>query len=183
MIILAGGRSSRLGKPKQLIVFRGASLVVHAVRTAIDSGASDVVVVLGAYAEQVKAVLVGLAVRVVENPSWEKGMSSSIKAGIDALPPKLGRAILMNADQPLLPPEHIRQLAGVEGDMAASSYDGVLGTPCLFGRSLFPALMALAGDSGAKALIRSANPVSISLNGEASLDIDTLDDLNALNEY
>lgn len=181
VIILAAGKSERLGQPKQLIPYGGKTLVEHAVSIALQSGGEPVVVVLGSYFDDVRRVLEPTPARLVFNDAWQTGMSSSIAAGIDAVPEPVGRAIIMLVDQPFITSGHLRALAVVEAEVVASSYDGVIGTPCLFGRSYFDQLRSLQGDRGARELIRSLEPVSVPL--PQSLDIDTVDDLKRLENY
>src|SRR4051812_45945036 len=104
VVVLAAGGSARLGRPKQLLPYLGQTLVEHAVRTAIASGAAQVVVVVGADAEAVRKTLSGLRLRIVENPEWQSGMASSIRCGISALDPGLSSAVIALADQPRITP-------------------------------------------------------------------------------
>ncbi len=178
MVLLAAGGSSRMGGSKQLLPYLGSTLVEHAARTALASGADEVVAVLGAEADEIAHRLGPLGVRLAINPGWESGMAGSIRCGIESLSPGAERAIIALADQPHVTPEHLRALASALDDsgktMAASSYAGVVGAPCAFCRSEFARLKALAGDEGARKLIR-ATPDAVAyveLEG-AGLDIDT----------
>ena len=85
VIILAAGGSSRMGSPKQLLSYRGQSLVRHAANAALESVADRVVVVIGGYADEVRNELEALPLSIVENRSWQTGMSSSIRAGLQEL--------------------------------------------------------------------------------------------------
>ncbi|MGB3640990.1 MAG: nucleotidyltransferase family protein, partial [Rivularia sp. (in: cyanobacteria)] len=105
LIILAAGKASRMGKPKQLLTYQGTSLISHAVKIGLNSICKPVLVVLGAYAEQIKPEINNLAIQIVENPEWETGMSSSIRVGITAIKesnPNLDAVIIALADQPLI---------------------------------------------------------------------------------
>jgi len=184
VVVLAAGASARLGRPKQLLPYLGRTLVEHAVRTALASGAAEVVVVVGAEAQEIRARLQGLRVRIVHNRDWAEGMGSSIRCGIAALGPSVSSVVIALADQPRITPDHLRSLAVrlSEGCLiAASSYDGVVGAPCAFARSEFPRLLALSGDVGARFLIRQAGDAlaTIAFDG-ANVDVDTPEDYQAL---
>lgn len=179
VVILAAGKSSRLGQPKQLLPYAGKTLIEHAVSVALESGADQVIVVLGAYAEEVARAIQHMRVQLVVNEGWNSGMGSSIGTGIGAVWETIDRAIVMLADQPLIGGNHLRLIASVDADIVASSYAETLGTPCLFERKHFDALNSLQGDRGARDLIRAMNPVSVPLGGE-SLDIDTPADVSRL---
>ncbi len=183
IVILAAGGSSRLGSPKQLLPYAGITLVRHAADTALQTG-SQVVVVVGSEADKVRESLIGLHVRIVENPDWKEGMSSSIRVGISSLQPDADSAVIALCDQPKIAAAHLQALASVVDQfqpIAASSYDGTLGAPCAFNRSVFPKLLALKGDSGARELIRNAETSVIAVPFEAgNLDIDTQADYDRL---
>jgi molybdenum cofactor cytidylyltransferase len=137
-----------------------------------------VIVVLGAHAEKVRLGLSDDA-ETVFNEQWESGMGSSIAAGFGALWKNLDGAIAMLVDQPLLTPEHLHNLSQGVTEIVASRYNGVDGVPCYFGRSVFPALMALEGNQGAKEIIRNSPHEAIEWDG-GSLDIDTAEDYERL---
>lgn len=175
VVVLAAGGSSRMGRAKQLLPYLGQTLVEHAARTALRSGASEVIVVVGAQADEVRALLRNLPVRIVTNRDWEQGMGGSIAAGVAALSENVEATIVALADQPRITPEHLRALGRrvLHGQpVVASEYDGVIGAPCAFGRSEFDALQALSGDEGARKLIRG-RPVETLVFAEANVDVDT----------
>lgn len=177
VVVLAAGGSARLGRPKQLLPYRGRTLVEHAVRTALASGAHEVVVVLGAETEAVREKLRELKVRFVHNREWAEGMGGSIRAGIASLSGEIDSVVVALADQPRITPDHLRALAEKVGNdefsIAASSYDGVLGAPCAFARSQFSRLLSLSGDAGARALIRGQSGVATIAFDGANVDVDT----------
>lgn len=184
VVVLAAGGSARLGRPKQLLPYLGRTLVEHAVRTALASGAAEVVVVVGAEAEEIRSRLQGLRVRIIQNRDWAEGMGSSIRCGIAALGPSVSSAVIALADQPRITPDHLRSLASrlsLGCTIVASSYDGVVGAPCAFASSEFPRLLALSGDVGARFLIRQAGDAlaTIAFDG-ANVDVDTPEDYQAL---
>ena len=164
-VVLAAGESSRLGRPKQLVEFRGRSLIRGAVEAAREAGCSPVVVVLGAKAETVRREIDPLEVRAVVNEGWREGMGGSVRAGITELVGGgngIEAAVLMVCDQPRLSAEVLRGLIeaylGREdrtATMAACAYAGTLGVPALFARGEFDRLLALQGDRGARDLLRA----------------------------
>jgi molybdenum cofactor cytidylyltransferase len=179
VIVLAAGGSSRLGSPKQLIIYRGSSLIEHAVAAALACGAIEVIVVLGAFAEEIRSEIKSTAVRLIRNYDWKTGMAGSIQTGVSALPKGIDAAILMTCDQPNITASHLRELGLSEAPIAASSYDGILGVPAAFSRAFFPTLMTLTGDAGAREIIREpgADVQTIAFEG-AKWDIDAPEDLN-----
>ena len=188
-IILAAGASRRLGEPKQLIVYRGETLLARAARLARESGAAPVVVVLGAHLQNIReAIDFNEAVPVV-NELWEQGISSSIHAGLEALDahaPGAPGVLLMSCDQPRLDAEHLRTLmetfaAQGASCIVASVYAGVQGVPAVFPRALFSRLRALQGDQGARSLMAQQLCPVITLPFEGGeVDIDVPADLTQL---
>ena len=188
LIILAAGAATRMGRPKQLLSYQGRSLILHAVEVALASLCQPIIVVLGAYVERIKPELMPKAVQVVENSQWQEGMSSSIRAGMSMLlktNSKLDAVIISLADQPLVSPQIFNQLIQsyqeTQKVIVASKYNETTGVPALFGNALFPELMQLEGDKGAKALIQKYIDTGlILLIPEAAIDIDTPDDYKQL---
>ena len=181
VIILAAGRSARLGSPKQLLSYRGKTLLQHTIDTALESQASPILVVLGSGKDAIKKELEQKQVFILENSSWESGMASSISCGItnlQELPPESKAAILMVCDQPFVDAKLLNNLITKHKDtrqsIVASSYANTLGTPALFHQSLFSELLVLEGESGAKSLIKkySLQTGFVSFD-QGSIDIDT----------
>ena len=189
-ILLAAGNSSRMGPagPKQLLPYQGQSLVRRAIDTACMSAVCPVLVVLGANAEQVRPTIDGLQVEIVENPRWETGMGSSLRAGLErllAVAPGAAAAIVMLCDQPLVTSEDIRGLIHAHAQtgkpLVASSYSGTLGVPALIGKSWFNRLMALPESSGAKALFLAGGDDVAHVDVPcAAIDIDRPEDYEKL---
>jgi molybdenum cofactor cytidylyltransferase len=188
-IVLAAGASSRLGQPKQLLMYRGESLLARAIRLANEAGASPVLPIVGAYGQLIlSAVKFGTSMPVL-NERWEQGISTSIHAGLDGLmktAPNSGGVLMMACDQPRLISDHLRVLLHrfalqSEPSIVASAYAEVLGIPAVFPRNVFARLYALRGDKGARALLVDPPcpliPVPFA-GGE--VDIDWPDDLSAL---
>jgi len=188
-IILAGGASRRLGQPKQLLQYRGETLLERAIHLANAAGAAPVLVVLGAHFEVISAALPFKEALPIHNDKWKQGLATSIHAGLRALdvcaPHALG-ALLMNCDQPRLTSEHLRALieaftAQAAAGIVASAYAGVRGVPAVFPRSVFPQLNALRGDKGARSLLAQPPCPLIALPFEGGeVDIDLPADLEQL---
>ncbi|HEY9659475.1 MAG TPA: nucleotidyltransferase family protein [Allocoleopsis sp.] len=183
-IILAAGASTRLGTPKQLLHYRGQSLLRHTAEVAIDSGCHPVVVVLGSQAERLEAEVEQLPVSVVKNNHWAKGMSSSIQTGLAVLQsiyPPVKAVVILLCDQPFVSATLVHQL--IEGyhrtgkPIVASEYADTVGVPALFSHVLFPVLMMLPADRGARYVIQNrAQAVARVPFSLGEIDIDTPDD-------
>lgn len=185
IIILAAGNSSRLGRPKQLLPYRGKTLLTHVVTESLAASLRPVVVVTGAYRAEVEGALRGWEVAVVYNPDWETGMGSGIVAGLGkalSVQPDLQGVIVAVCDQPhlsaglLLALMEQQVLSG--NGLIASGYAETSGTPVLFGRRHFEELGRLSGDAGAKQLLnRHPDDVATVPFPTGSIDIDTEEDL------
>lgn len=180
-IILAAGGSSRFGQAKQLLSFQGESLVRRAVRTAIDAGCACVTVVVGDARDRIETELRETAAVIVENPEWQRGLGTSIRCGLRWLlssHPELDAVVLLACDQPFVDASVITSLIAQRKNsgkpIVACSYANTLGVPALFDRGCFEPLLALADDSGAKALIESrpADVAQIEFE-KGAIDIDT----------
>ena len=176
-IVLAAGASARMGTPKQLLPFAGATLLGHAIATARAAGCQRIFVVLGANAEQIAATL-GRGELVVENAGWQEGIASSVRAGVAACSasPAAAAALILTCDQPLL--DDLAPLVSAFRKnpqlIAAAAYADTVGVPAIFPRTFFPALSMLTGDAGARAVLRS-RPESVQAVAlrDAAFDIDT----------
>jgi molybdenum cofactor cytidylyltransferase len=183
-VVLAAGGSTRMGRPKQLLPWRGRSLLRHAADVALAAGCSPVVVILGAAAERLRPDLAGTPVTVVENPEWELGPGTSVRAGLTAIGPA-DAVVFLACDQPRVDAEHIGRLIAAHQatsrPMAASGYGGTVGVPALFGRECFPALMDLPPAAGAKQLLtRHPELVAVAPFPAGECDIDTPADYQRL---
>jgi molybdenum cofactor cytidylyltransferase len=182
-IILAAGESSRFGQPKLLYAYRGVPLIRRAVAAAAEGGCRDVVVVLGADADTYAPLLAGSGADVLVNPVYKEGMSSSIRRGVEALPPECTAAVIMLADQPRIDGHIIRELLQTHATsgkrIIAARYGDVRGAPVLFDRALFLELLILEGDRGARAVMETyPNEVTeVVLPADAGLDVDRPEDL------
>jgi len=160
LLLLAAGASTRMGQPKQLLPYRGRTLLRHAAETAVASGCAPLVLVTGAVHEALVGEVADLPLRVVHNPAWQTGLASSIQAGLAAAADAQPTAyLIMLGDQPLITPELLRQLLAqqqqTKAPVVATAYGEVLGVPALFDRAMLPALHLLRGTQGANRLIAS----------------------------
>ena len=181
LILLAAGNSSRMGQAKQLLEFRGRTLLRHAVETALAAGCSPVIVVLGARADELTPSLADLPVEIAINDRWEQGMGTSIQTGLNALGERASGAILALADQPLVAAEFLAGLIQTHRELGkpivAARYSGTVGVPVYFARTAFGLLMALPPSQGCKGVILGhASDAFLVDCPEAAIDIDTPED-------
>ena len=188
IVILAAGTSSRLGSPKQLLEYNGKTLLQHAIDTALATGCPKVMVVLGARADMLKLKLANQPIEILENKNWQEGMTSSIRYALQNItiagfqPESI---IFMVCDQPYVTSSLLMSLVekSVETGLPiiASGYDDKAGTPALFHKSMFPQLMDLKGDKGARALL-AAQPEKVAIVPfpKGVTDIDTVADYELL---
>ncbi|MFE2039806.1 NTP transferase domain-containing protein [Streptomyces sp. NPDC059477] len=190
-LLLAAGGGRRLGgRPKALLRHRGRPLVEHAVRVLRTAGCDRVHVVLGARAAAVReqARLDGCV--LVDNPAWERGMGSSLRAGLASLDGTgAGAALVLLVDQPGIGPEAAGRVLGAytgTGSLVSAAYDGVRGHPVLFGSERWAGVAASAtGDRGARAYLQEhAGEITLVEVGDVAraYDIDTEADLGLLEE-
>lgn len=185
-MVLAAGSSSRLGRPKQMLDFGGAPLVSHVVRAAQAAGIPAPIVVTGAAAAEVGAVVTAIGATTAHNPRYAEGQSTSLATGIEAVPTGADAAIVLLGDQPGVDPGTIRALlyafAATRAAIVAPVYGGVMGNPVLFRSDLFPELLTMTGDEGARSLIRARKSEvhRVHVAGDSPPpDIDTEDDYRA----
>ncbi len=188
VIILAAGASTRLGRPKQLLPFNGKSLLEHAVDTANDSMAEPVIVVLGANADLLEKEIDEKKVHVAVNSEWKEGMASSVRCGINTLlqiAPMTDAAIIMVCDQPYVSSTLLDHLIAMQKNsgkpIVTSQYENAIGPPALFHKTIFPELLQLKGDAGARKIIEQRmNDVATVPFQQGNIDIDTEADYKAL---
>lgn len=183
LILLAAGASRRMGRPKQLLPVAGRPLLRLAAETALAAPVSPVVVVLGAHAAEITPCLDGLPVQIVVHARWERGMGSSLRAGLQALTagtPGLAAVIVALADQPDCPADHLARLIATQRTtgrtIVASASGGVLGPPALFTAQWFPRLLRLDGETGARRLLQEQRESVAIVPREAAADLDTPED-------
>lgn len=187
-LVLAAGQSRRMGAANKLLAdIKGKPMVRHAVETAIASQAGRVVVVTGHEAGAVRNALAGLDVSFADNPDFDRGLSSSLKAGLAAAGDADG-VLVMLGDMPLITAAQLNKLIAafdpVEGrGICVPTFDGARGNPVLWGQAYFAEMAAVTGDVGAKHLIgANAEAVAeVALDSDAALiDVDTPEALAAL---
>jgi molybdenum cofactor cytidylyltransferase len=187
-IVLAAGRSTRMGGPNKLLAeIDGKKLVRIVAEQALASKASEVIVVTGHQADLIEQALKGLKVKFARNPDFAGGLASSVKAGISAVPANADGALVCLGDMPLISARLIDQLietfAPDRGHLIALPVsDGRRGNPVLWSRRFFRELMTLDGDIGARHLIaKHAEAVAeVPVEGNSAfLDIDTPQALEA----
>jgi len=192
-VVLAAGGSSRLGRPKQLLPFRGRTLLRHAVEVAVEAARAPtagesvddpaIVVVLGADAERMRAELHGLPVEVAVNADWAGGLSSSVRAGLGAAG-DAGGVLFVAADQPFVTADLLRRVVAAfraGAPIVACAYAGTLGVPALFDRTLFGELASLEGDAGARRVIEGhRDVVRVVAFERGAADVDSPGDVDSL---
>jgi molybdenum cofactor cytidylyltransferase len=186
-IILAAGRSARLGRPKQLLPLAGRPLLAHTLAHAAASGLDEVILVLGHDAADIAGAVGDHGQRTIVNPDYAAGQSTSLRAGLAALGPKSDAVLVLLGDQPTVTPEVIDAILiayrANSTPIVAPLYGGQRGHPLLFDRSLFPELAQVSGDEGARSIVR-AHPnemLLVPISGlEAPQDVDTEADYQRL---
>jgi len=183
-LVLGAGASQRFGPPKQLAAYRGTTMLGWVVEQAQRAASLDeVVVVLGRAADEVREQVDFGAARVVENPVFGEGCSSSYRAGIGAINPDSAAIMIILGDRPEVTPEIINRLAGEwrerEVMIALCSYQGRKGHPMIFARSMFDQLIDLHGDKAAWKLV-DANAALVQ---EVRLDLPYPEDINTPEDF
>lgn len=186
--MLAAGASRRLGRPKQLVRHKGATLLERTVNAAVHGGADPVVVVLGAAADTIQPQLpiFPKSVRFVRHARWAKGMGTSIACGVEALvatDPTVRAVLILVCDQPRLNPAVLKRFLAEArvnpGKILLADHGAGRGPPVLFPRRYFGELLKLRGDTGARGIHRNHPEAvaTIPFPGGA-FDIDTPADLD-----
>jgi len=183
-LVLGAGASSRYGQPKQLLSFRGTTLLGWVVNQAERAkGLDEVIVVLGRAADEIRMKVAFGNAKVVENPVFGDGCASSYRVGIGALDPRSDAIMVLLGDQPGVDPETINRMADEwrkgGGQIAIASYQGRMGHPMLFARPLFDRLAGLRGDKAAWKLV-DANPDLVRL---IPFDLPYPEDINTLEDF
>lgn len=180
IILLAAGSSSRIGRPKQLLDFKGQTLIQRIVDAAVGTGAPLVVVVTGSVSKEVVENLEGRDVVFAFNSQWMDGMASGIVVGLEKVlfcSPNIENVILVVCDQPFVTSDFLSKLLFLKNKskktIVSSAYGNTVGTPVLFNRKHFSALLGLRGTEGAKKLLKLLKDDMVTLpleNGEVDID-------------
>jgi molybdenum cofactor cytidylyltransferase len=186
-IILAAGQSSRMGQHKLLLPLQGKPLLLHAVENAAAAGFDEVLVVVGYHAEDVRALLANAPVRLVENPDYAQGQSTSVRAGMAALSAQTAAVMILLGDQPLVNPAILQWLMRAWRErgkpIVAPYYAGQRGNPVLFARALFPELLGVSGDQGGREILQrhAADIEAVQIaEADAAQDLDTWQEYQTL---
>jgi molybdenum cofactor cytidylyltransferase len=186
-VVLAAGSSQRMGRAKQLLPVHGRAMLSLVIEQACASTVDEVVVVLGAYADEVGASVDLGRARAVVNTDHAAGMSTSLRMAIDALADGVARAVVLLGDQPGVTAGQIDELLALQADsglpVAAMSTDGLLQPPVVLDRSRWEDLRRLQGDTGLREVLRSHPEHVAALTPSADaqpMDIDTPDDYRRL---
>jgi len=178
-IVLAAGASTRMnGRVKQLLPWRGKTLIENAIELATQSHTDETLVVLGAHADAIQPFVEKTSARIVINPQWESGHATSIRAGLRALAPEIAAAIFINADQPFLTCEVINALIqcyrDTDAPIIAFVCAGKRGSPVLFDRAYFAELEDLRGEQGGRELLEKYPVACIEFDDTRfGIDVDT----------
>lgn len=183
-IILAAGDSSRFGAPKQLQTWGNGTSLEACIGTAETAGLDPIVVVLGDRHEEIQARTRFGRARLVYNPEWKYGQSTSLKAGVAALPPECFGAVFLLADQPQISVQlvsAVKELAWQKDAVVLPIIGDRRANPVFFPKRAFPRLMELQGDQGGRAILGEFPAVQLSwLDDDMALDIDTREDYERL---
>jgi molybdenum cofactor cytidylyltransferase len=185
-LILAAGRSTRMGPSNKLLAdVRGRPLLRHVAEAALASRARPVLVVVGHQAAAVKGALAALDVIFVDNPAYAAGLSTSLRAGVRALPPASAGVLVLLGDMPQITSAHIDALIAAFGPAAivVPTHGGKRGNPVLWPAARFGELLGMEGDAGAKPLLaaHAGSIIKVELGSDAIFaDVDTPEALGRL---
>lgn len=189
-IILAAGKSLRMGVPKLLLLIEGKSLLQHVIDSALKSKVDDVVVVLGAEAAKLKREIKPGKARIIVNTSYEEGQSTSLRAGLQSINPKSRAVIILLGDQPFINKATINALVDKYQEsgspVVAPVYNGKRGNPVLFDRSLIPELLSASGDQGGRKIVEKYIDRIATIEIDSAIvgiDIDTWDDYQKMSRF
>jgi molybdenum cofactor cytidylyltransferase len=157
-IVLAAGKSLRMGTNKMLANFRGEPMLRVTVASIANSSVDQIIVVTGHERLKAEAILNGIKLRTVHNPHFADGLSTSLRCGLEAISETADAAIICLGDMPLIEPHLIDRLIAAynpveQRTIVVPTYRGQLGNPVLWGANHFIKLMSLEGDRGARSLI------------------------------
>jgi molybdenum cofactor cytidylyltransferase len=186
IIILAAGNSSRMGEPKQLMMYKNKTFLQHIIGEAKNANLEPVICVTGYQSGLITKSLLGLGISTVYNKDWREGIGSGISAGFkQLLLSDVDSVILAVSDQPYVSADLFQTMQKLKDQsgkgIVASSYAGILGTPVLFSKDYFNQLKSLTGNQGAKNIVQINLPDVCPVEFEkGSIDIDTKEDYENL---
>ena len=192
-VVLAAGRSTRMGEPKQLLRVGERTVLERTVENVREADVEEIVLVLGYSAEEIRRELpadLSDGLRIVVNRQYKEGMASSLREGLSAVSGQMDGALIVLADQPFVRSETIDRIVeryrGSEAEIVIPFFEGRRGNPVLLDRSVFPEAMALEGDTGFRAMFSShavgIENVDVDDSG-ILLDIDDRADYERLRDY
>lgn len=182
-LVLAAGGSRRLGQPKQLLAYRGSTLLDATLSVARACGFDQLLVALGAASGAVRSSVNLETIEVIENPEYSTGCSSSIGAALPAVDDRADGLVLLLGDQPGISPAAVARLTeDGTAPMAVCRYDNGLGHPMWFSRDMFAELSQLHGDKAVWKMLHSGryDVREVPLVGSVPVDVDTWQDYEAL---
>jgi molybdenum cofactor cytidylyltransferase len=158
-LVLAAGTSSRMGEAKQLLPLGATTILARTLENTCAAALHEVILVLGCHAESIRKQLRDTLLqrtKVIVNPFFEQGIASSLRAGLSAVDPASGAALIVLGDQPFVRPETLAQIVETyhrsQAEIVVPIYQGQRGNPALLGRSVFKDALALTGDTGFRAI-------------------------------
>jgi molybdenum cofactor cytidylyltransferase len=188
VVVLAAGAASRMGNAKMLLPFKGNPILIHLLEEIKAIHPATICLVTGKFANEIDAVIEESDLTMVENTAWESGMAGSIKIGLKTVlksQPLLDAVLFIVSDQPFLDRQLLAKMLDAFQHtgkaIVAATYEGVSGTPVLFGKRFFEAIEKLEGDKGARAILQAHPEELVTIDFPlGALDIDTPEDYNRL---
>ena len=184
-IVLAAGESKRMGRPKQLLEWRGRPLLQHALESLINSAVDEIILVLGHEADRIREALPALPIKIVINPDYQQGMASSLRRGLLATDRSSEAFLVLLADQPGIGPEIVNTIirsfrqADPKRGLVRPVYRGRRGHPVLIGAQYRKEALRLTGDVGARQILMNHPEDILEVEMESDVilrDIDTPDE-------
>lgn len=186
VVVLAAGLSTRMGRNKLLLNFKGRPLIARVVDTLLASKIDEVIVVLGHEIEKVRTELQGKPVRLVHNPDYREGLSTSVRTGVDAVSQEADGIMICLADQPLLEPADVNRIVAAFADAKKVNKSIVVpffkeerGNPVILDASLKVAILGIVGDVGCKGVIKRYPEQVYALEMENDHVVRDVDDVQA----
>lgn len=189
VLVLAAGEAKRMGKAKQLLPYKGSTLLAHCLQTVTEAKLGPIFCVLGAHYRETSMVLKGfLAIHTVHHQEWANGIGSSISAGLKVIldkEPETNHIMVVLADQPLIGLDHLKDLAaaGLEKRdfIIATEYPKGVGVPAIFPQSIFDKIGGMSPETGAKKIIEQHEKVvALAIDEDLLFDVDTPTDFQKL---